>query len=277
MVNRKVLDPTSSPWAPFGVQLRRSREALGLTQAQLAKQLGYDHTSVCYIELAKRAPTAKFARLADEALQTGGTLVLMWWQHKHTALIEGFPEFAEHEARATEIRLFEIGLVPGLLQTPAYAAADLAGPVSRGEITAEQAEERLNFRLARQQILQRPQAPQMYVALDESVIRWQLGGPGVLSNQLRHLEELAELPNVIIQVVPFTMGALRSLPSAVTLLTLPDQSRLAYTETLHRGFLERDRETVAKWGRRYDRLQVDAPTQAASVDMIRAARRDLAT
>lgn len=277
MVNRKALDPTSSPWAPFGVQLRRSREALGLTQAQLAKQLGYDHTSVCYIELAKRAPTAKFARLADEALQTGGTLVLMWWQHKHTALIEGFPEFAEYESRAAEVRLFEVGIVPGLLQTPAYASADLAGPVSRGEITAAQAEERLIFRLARQQTLQRESSPVVYAALDESAIRWQLGGRDVLSEQLGHLEDLAARPNVIIQVIPFTMGALRPFPSAVTLLTMPDHTKLAYTETLQRGFLERDRSTVATWSRSYDRLQVDAPTQAASVDMIRAARRELAT
>lgn len=276
-MNRKRLDPTSSPWAPFGMQLRRSREAVGLTQLQLAKLISCDASTVSYIELAQRPPTAKFARSADDVLQTGGTLVLMWWQHKHTALKEGFPEFADHEARATDIRLFEIGLIPGLLQTPDYAAADLAAPVGRGEITAAQAEERLAFRLARQQAtLHRSSPPLLHVALDESAIRWQIGGRQTLSDQLLHLETLAESTHVIIQVLPFTMGTLRSFPSAITLLTMPDHSRLAYTETLDRGFLERDKATVALWGRRYDRLQVAAPTQAASLDMIRAVRRELA-
>ncbi len=276
MVNRKTLDPTSSPWAPFGIQLRRSREAAGLTQAQLAKLVGFDHSYISYVELATRPPSAKFARLADLHLKTGGTLTLMWWQHRHTALKEGFPEFANHEARATEIRLLEIGLVPGLLQTPAYAAADLAGPVSRGEITAAQAEERLNFRLGRQETLQRTPPPLLYAALDESALRWQCGGRAVLAEQLLHLEEVAARPNVVIQVVPFTMGTLRPFPSAVTLMTMPDGSRVGYTETLDRGYLERDRTTVDQWFRRYDRLQVDGPTQAASLELIRVARRDLA-
>ncbi|MEV7780603.1 helix-turn-helix transcriptional regulator [Kitasatospora sp. NPDC088351] len=88
MVNRKQLDPSSSHWAPFGVQLRRSREAAGLTQAELARKVGYDPSYVSYTELASReAPSEQFARKVDEVLNTGGTLVLMWFQHKHTALL----------------------------------------------------------------------------------------------------------------------------------------------------------------------------------------------
>lgn len=259
------------------MQLRRSREAAGLTQAQLAKKCGFDPSYVSFAELARREPSEKFSRRADEVLETGGTLMLMWWQYKHTALFPGFPEYAGYEARATEVRLFEIGIIPGLFQTPAYALADLAGPLERGEITSAQAEERFEFRLMRQELLKRQAPPLVYAALDESAIRWQLGGPKVMLEQLDHLEQLALQSNVIIQILPFGMGSQRLFQSSVTLLTLPDQSRVGYVETLLRGFLERDKETVAMWGRRYDRMQVDAPTQAESLAMIRAARKELAT
>ncbi|MGW2253261.1 Scr1 family TA system antitoxin-like transcriptional regulator [Kitasatospora sp. NPDC001660] len=120
-------------------------------------------------------------------------------------------------------------------------------------------------------------APFVYAALDESALRWQLGGPSVMAEQLEHLEELATRPNVMIQVVPFSMGVHRSFASAVTLLTIGDNNtQLGYTETLHRGFLERDRTTVTRWRRRYDCLQVDAPPRAESLTMIRRIRKELA-
>ncbi|MEV7783725.1 DUF5753 domain-containing protein [Kitasatospora sp. NPDC088351] len=201
----------------------------------------------------------------------------MWQQANNSAgLAEGFTEFTRHEAQATEIRLFEIGIIPGLFQTRAYAEAELGGTVDLGEITTDQAEERLDFRLARQKLLTHTPPPLIYAALDESALRWQLGGPDVMAEQLEHLEELAEEPHILLQVVPFTMGVLRPFRSAVTLLTIGDNGQLAYTETLHRGFLERDRAAVMTWRRRYDRLQVDAPPQAESLAMIRRIRKELA-
>ncbi|MFJ3789603.1 helix-turn-helix domain-containing protein [Kitasatospora sp. NPDC090091] len=276
-MNRKELDPTSGRWAPFGVQLRRSREAAGLTQSQLAKLIGFHYSTVSFAELGSKQVSLRFARSADQALATHGTLALMWQQASNSAgLAEGFTEFAGLEAKAKELRLFEITLIPGLLQTRAYAEAELSEAVLRGEITPDQADERLNFRLARQQLLHRPQPPLLYAALAESVIRWSLGGPSVMRDQLQHLEDLATRPNVLVQVVPFSL-ATRPFQTAVTLLTMPDESQLGYCEIPNRGFLERDRSTVAIWRRRYDRLQVEAPMRAVSLDMIRAARKDLST
>ncbi|MFJ2577408.1 helix-turn-helix domain-containing protein [Kitasatospora aureofaciens] len=278
MVNIKEIDPESGRWAPFGVQLRRSRRAAGLTQAQLAKIIGCNPSTISVAELAAKQVSRRFAEAADRALGLHGTLALMWQQASNSAgLAEGFTEFTKHEAEAREIRLFEIGLIPGLFQTRAYAEAELACAVDLGEVTADQAEERLTFRMARQKLLTRTPAPLVYAALDESALRWQLGGPGVMAEQLERLEELADgPPNIMIQVVPFSMGVHRSFRSAVTLLTIGDNTQLGYTETLHRGFLERDRTTVISWRRRYDRLQVDAPPRAESLAMIRRIRKELA-
>ncbi|WP_371495950.1 Scr1 family TA system antitoxin-like transcriptional regulator [Kitasatospora sp. NBC_00374] len=274
-MNLRDLDPSASPLAAFGVQLRRSRTAKDLTQSQLGSLVNYSGAYVSYVERADRVPSAKFAARADDVLETGGTLSLMWWHLGHDSLIEGFPEFAAQEAVATELRLFELGIIPGLLQTAAYANADLSGSVARGTITQDQSDERLAFRLGRQRLLERTPAPLLHAVLDESCIRREVGGPAVMTGQLRHLERLAERPNVIIQMAPFGLGERRPFTGAVTLLALPGRTSLGYTETLRRGYLDRDSETVGAWAADYDRLQVEALSQADSLAMIRDARKEL--
>jgi hypothetical protein len=211
----------------------------------------------------------------DEALGTGGTLSLMWWQQRNTALLEGFPEYAADEAKATEIRLFELGVVPGLVQTEEYATALVSAAVGRGNITRKQADERFAFLLTRQSLLERSPAPIVHAVLDESCLRRPIGGREAMARQLQHLEGLAERPNMIVQVAPYDLGERRPFALPVTLLTLPDRSVLGYTESQQRGFLERESETVTGWERNYDQLQVEALSQADSVAMIRAIRKEL--
>ncbi|MFC5664523.1 Scr1 family TA system antitoxin-like transcriptional regulator [Kitasatospora misakiensis] len=274
-MNKKELDPTSSPWAPFGVQLRRSREARGLTQAQLARLIGCDPSHVSLVELSHRPPSMNFAMKADEVLETGGTLMLMYWQHKHTALVPGFPEYANYEAKAAEIRMFEIGVIPGLLQTREYATALEAGHVRQGGATQAQAEERVSFLLTRQQCLDRTPPPLVHAVLDESCLRRIIGGRDLMVAQFLLLEELAQRPNIAIQVAPFSLGENVPFMRMVFLLTMPDRKVLGYSENEHRGFLDRDADAVLPVVRGYDRLQIEAMNQADSLAMIRSARRDL--
>ncbi|WAL71182.1 helix-turn-helix transcriptional regulator [Kitasatospora sp. YST-16] len=274
-MNKKDLDPTISPAHAFGVQFRRSREAKGLTQAQLGDLLGVTGTYVGCFERASRMPHIDTVNRADEVLETGGTLALMYWNIRHTALFEGFPEFTECEAKATELRLFELGIMPGLLQTPEYAQVELAAGVSRGNISTEQAAERLSFRLARQAAITRQPAPMIHVVMDESALRWQVGGPAVMVPQLRRVEELAGLPNMIIQVAPFSLGARRPFHHSLTLLTLPNHMQIGYVEDMKQGHLVRDIPTVREWSRDYARLQADAPSVADSMATVRAVRKEL--
>ncbi|MFF3600212.1 Scr1 family TA system antitoxin-like transcriptional regulator [Kitasatospora indigofera] len=274
-MNIRKLDPSSSPLAAFGTQLRRSRQAGGLTQAELGARVGYTGSYVSYVERAERMPPVRFARDADAALRTGGTLELMWWHLGNDALIEGFPEFADREAVTTEIRLFEMGVIPGLLQTDSYMTALVQAAVKRGNIDQAQADERRAFRLARQRLLDRTPAPLVHAVLDESCLRRTVGGPAVMAEQLHHLECLARRPNVVLQVAPFDLGERVPFTMPVYLLTLPDQTVLGYTETLQRGYLESGTTTVAEWVLDYDRLQVTACSQVESLGMIRARRKEL--
>ncbi|MER7765729.1 helix-turn-helix transcriptional regulator [Kitasatospora sp. NPDC096140] len=274
MVNIKEIDPESGPWAPFAVQLRNSRRAKGLKQFQLARRCGVSASYVSFVELARRPPSKKFAAKADEVLETGGTLMLMYFQAKHTALVPGFPEYANYEAAAEKIRLFEINVIPGLLQTRAYAVAWEQGNLRRGTVTPEQAHERIEFLLARQHIYDRTPPPLLHAVIDESCLRRPIGGLDVMVEQLLHLEEMATRPKVIIQVAPYSLGEDRPFTRLVHLLTMPDRKALSYGETEQRGYLDRDAESITALADDYDRLVAEALSQTQSVAMIRAVRRD---
>lgn len=272
MVRRK-LDPTSSPLAALAVQITRSREAKGLTQIALGKLVGYSNVYISNVEGAKQAPSLKFVERVDVALDARGALTGLWWSWKNGALLPGFPEYLRREREAIAVRLFDTDMVSGILQHPDYSAAYEAGIVRRGEATREQADGRLALLAQRQLILDR--VTSVHAILDEGALRRPIGGREVMALQLAHLEKLSERANVIIQIAPYRLAEDRSLSHPVTLLTLPNRALVGYTETLQRGYLEQDAETVAQWVARYDRLQVNALSQPDTLATIREARKEL--
>ncbi|MFJ2780713.1 MULTISPECIES: helix-turn-helix domain-containing protein [unclassified Kitasatospora] len=274
-MNRRELDPDSSPGAAFGARLRSSREERGWIQDELAERMGYSGTHVSAVETNRKSPTRRFAKRADEALGTGDVFERLWRVVRHAALLEGFPEYVLHEARAVEIRLFELGIIPGLLQTPEYAAAVAAGAVRRRSITEQQANERVAFLAERQARLDRDSPPLIHAVLDESCIRRPVGGRAVMSAQLDRLVAFAELPHTVFQVAPYEIGESRSFDLPVNLLTLPDRSLACYAESAQQGHLERDSESVLPTLTAYHQLQAEALSQAASVAMIRQLRKEL--
>jgi transcriptional regulator with XRE-family HTH domain len=274
-MNKKKVDPESSPWAPFGIQLRNFREARGLLQEDLAPLLECSPSHLSYIELAHRPPSRRLAELADTALDTGGTLLLMWYQLKNAAILEGFPEYARYEALAERIRIIEVNIVTGLLQTQAYATAIEMGYARQTDTSENLAEERIDFRLNRQKILERSSPPLLHVVLDESCLRRVVGGRDVMVEQLLHLEEMTTRRNIVIQVVPFSMGEERPFTHMAVLLTMPNRKLLAYGEIEQRGYIDRDTKSTAALANSYDRLAIEALGQAESRAFIRAARRDL--
>ncbi|MER6525344.1 helix-turn-helix transcriptional regulator [Streptomyces sp. NPDC001508] len=267
-MNRKELDPEKSPKAAFGQRLRMLRDERGWTQDELAERMGYSGTHISAVETGRRSPTPHFARTADRALGTGSQLERQGSAVRQTALLDGSPQFVEQEGRAAEIRLYEVGVIPGLLQTPEYAAVLAQSAVKRGVITSEQADERVALVATRQASLARTPPPLTFVVLDESCIRRPMGEPAVMKAQLARLVEFAELPNTVVQIAPFSMGARRPFDLPVTLLTLPDRSLVSYAESAHRGHLERDSTFVLPMLAAYHQLQAEACSQAESVAMI---------
>ncbi|MFE7127517.1 Scr1 family TA system antitoxin-like transcriptional regulator [Streptomyces sp. NPDC057617] len=273
MVNRKELNPDSSPQAAYGAQLRGFREGKGWKQEDLSDRMEYSSTHISAVETGRKMPTLRFARGADRALGTGDLFERKCREIKHGALLEGFSEYVGYEGRAVEIRLFEIGIIPGLLQTPEYARVLADTAVQRGAITPEQADERISVLTERQQALERVRPPMVFVVLDESCIRRSVGGRAVMEPQLERLVEFAAAPNTVLQVAPFDMGERRSFNLPVHLLTQSDRSVAAYTESQTQGHLDRETSSVVPLLTAYHQLQAEALSQAASVAMIEQVRK----
>ncbi|MFG2862151.1 Scr1 family TA system antitoxin-like transcriptional regulator [Streptomyces sioyaensis] len=273
MVNRKELDPDKSPSARFGQRLRRLRDERGWTQEELAERMGCSGTHISAVETGRRSPTPRFAANADRVFGTGDQLQRQAQAVRYTALLEGFPAYVTHEARAAEVRLYEVGVIPGLLQTPEYAAALEADAVRREAITPEQAEERVGLVAQRQATLVRSPSPLIIAVLDEGCIRRPMGDPTIMDAQFERLLKFAEQPNTVLQVAPFSMGARRPFSLPVIVLTMPDRSLMSYAESAQRGHLERESTFVLPILTAYHQLQAEAMSQAASVAMISQLRK----
>ncbi|MEU3598972.1 helix-turn-helix transcriptional regulator [Streptomyces sp. NPDC006798] len=278
MVNRKELDPTAGPVQAFGARLRSAREARGWTQDELANFMGYSSQHISALETARKPPTLPVAQSADAVFGFTGTTESFERAYReitNSALLEGFPEYLGLEARAAEIRMFESGYVPGPLQTREYAQVLANCAVVRGDITSEQADERVEFLIERQSALLRTPPPMIFVVLDESCIRVPIGDSDVMVAQMEHLIEFARMPNTALQIAPFSMGGRNPFNQLVHLLTLPDRSLMSYVDSQTQGYLNRELTSVLPLVKNCHQLQTEAASQADSVAMINEVRRSI--
>ncbi|MFJ8433979.1 Scr1 family TA system antitoxin-like transcriptional regulator [Kitasatospora sp. NPDC094019] len=274
-MNRVELDPQGGPGAEFGVFLRSSREQRGWTQDDLAKTTGYSSSHISAVETNRRPPTPRFSKKLDKAFGTDGVLTRKTNDVKNSPLLEGFAEYVVQEAKAVELRLFDLGIVPGLLQTQRYAEAIAAGAVRRGSITQDQADKRVEFVTARQLRLHRDQPPLLHVVMDESCVRRTVGGPAVMAAQLERLAEVSALPHTVLQVASFAIGEDRTFDLPVNILTLPNRSLMSYAESSQQGHLERDSDSVVPILTAYYQLQATALSPAESAALISSLRKEL--
>lgn len=276
MVNVKQLNPEASPRAAYGARLRSSRETRGWTQDELADLAGYSGRHISAIETGRKPPTLRFSRSVDTVFgftSTAESFERAWAELRNGSLLEGFPEYLGQESRAAPIRMFDVGVIPGLLQTPEYATAIEEGHAKRGTVTPDQASERVEALMERQAALVRRVPPMLIVVLDESCIRRVIGGAAVMERQMTHLIECAERPDTVLQVAPYLMGERRPFNRLVNLLTLPDRSVMSYVESETNGYLDRELTSVLPLVRYYHQLQAEALSQAASVAMFDEARK----
>ncbi|MFF2774300.1 helix-turn-helix transcriptional regulator [Streptomyces sp. NPDC058052] len=258
--------------------MRRLREERGWKQEDLAERISYSGKHVSAVETARRSPTLGFSREIDSALGLAGKAEAFereWRRTRDGVLLEGFPEYVHYERQAVEIRVFDIGVVPGLLQTTAYAETLAAFNVERGSVTAGQAAQRVAILRERQQLLELRRPPLCFVVMDESCLRQMVGGPGVMAAQLDWIVHLAARPHTYVQVAPFSLGERRPSHMPLTLLTLADRSLLAYTEAQARGHVVREGATLSYLNATYHRLAAEALSPADSLVMIKALRKDM--
>jgi len=278
LVNRKELNPEASPQAAYGARLRKLREAHGWTQDELGDMAGCTGRHISAMETGRKSATLPFSRRADKIFGLIGNPEAFereWRAIRQGSLLEGFPEYLRLERRAAEIRLYEVGVMPGLLQTPEYATVLAEDAVRRGVITPEQAQERVAVTTERQAAVFGGRETMVFAMLDESCLRRPIGGPEVTKAQFDHLIEFAALPNTIFQVAPFDLGERRPFDLPVYILTMVDRSITSYAESAQQGYVERETTGVLPLLSAYHQMQAVAPSQAASVDIVKQLRKGI--
>lgn len=276
MANRKELNPDAGPAAAYGARLRSSREARGWLQDELAQRIDYSGRHISAIETGRKPPTLRFSRSVDSVFGFAGgpdSFERAWAELRNGSLLEGFPEYVGYEGRAVELRLYQIGVVPGLLQTPEYAQVLSDSVARRGAISPEQATERVAFLAERQAALERARPPMVMVVMDESCIRRWVGGDETMDAQLASLVDFASRPNTVLQIAPFTIGERRPFTLPVNLLTMADRSVVCYAESATQGHFDREHTSVAPMLTAYHQLQAEALSQAESVAVINQLRK----
>jgi transcriptional regulator with XRE-family HTH domain len=256
-------DPLASLWAYFAYELRRHREERGLGQEQLGQALYTPRANISHYERLIRRPGLPFAEQLDEHFGTGRHFQTLWHHARRQHLADWLREYLDYETRASEIKSFQTYFVPGLLQTRRYAHALLTA----GQ--AKDPDDLVETRMARQTILTRenPPPPILWVLLDEAAITRPFGGPKVMREQLAHLIEIGDSPQVTIQIVPASTGHHEGMTGGFQILTLED-CEVAYAEAQLGGRLIEDSTELRTLRLRYDRIRAQALPIDLSLKMI---------
>jgi transcriptional regulator with XRE-family HTH domain len=266
----------ASPLALFGAELRHYRTAAGLSQEQLGDRIGYSAALVGAVETARRMPTEDFTARCDvvEELGTGGALLRLRAHLRDQLHRQVWPpwfrEWPSIEREALSLRSWEWAVVPGLLETAAYARAVLRGALP--DASVDQVEEQVSARLQRQEILERRDPPMLWAIMDEEALRRRVGDAGIMREQLDHLIEVSRSPKVKVLVVPASAGAHVGLSGAFVIAEFREGPDVVYLDTAAQGQIADHPDIVKACGQVFDTLRAEALPPRASLDLIAEVR-----
>jgi transcriptional regulator with XRE-family HTH domain len=197
-----------------------------------------------------------------------------WWFRYGDVVPPWFRTYMDLESAATLIRTYQAQLVPGLLQTADYARATIAGMLLPR--SPEEVERRITLKLARQQILKRPDGPRLWAVVDEAALRRPVGGEEVMREQLKQLIDAANLPSVVLQVLPVSVGAHTAMAGAFTILRFADLELpdIVYVEHLTNAQYLDKRDDVNAYLHVIDSLSMRAAPPRRTLDILHTILRE---
>ncbi|MEU3072043.1 helix-turn-helix domain-containing protein [Streptomyces laurentii] len=233
-------NPSTVLGRQLGDELRRLRDASGLTTAQAAEALDCTKGKISRIEngrVAVRLPdlTAMLHAYQVSDIEMRDRLTALarkanrrrregWWNKYGSVLADTYRDYIALEAMAGSIRTFQAQLIPGLLQTPDYIRAVTVA--SQQWQTADEIERFVRVRLARQERLTGDAPLNLWAVVSEGVLLQEVGGGQAMREQLEHLLDVSELPNVTVQVLPFSRGAHASMFGPYVVLGFREEGAL---------------------------------------------------
>ncbi len=273
----------------LGEELRKLRDATGLTSGAAAALVGWHQSKVSRIETGRSGvKPADVTRLLDaygvgdpqlrsllEALADSAGGGGADWAHAYRGLLPPqYRDFISLESQARSARTLETSVVPGLLQTPAYARA-VTRAALRG-LPPDKVDSLVEVRIARQEVLRGDAPLTLSAVLDEAVVRRWVGGRAAMREQLRHLLDMASLPHVRLQVIPFQRGGYVGLTGPFIMFSFPAISDLDVVVIDHLTsslYLER-REDLEAYSAAFQTVQALALSSTESLDLIARTARE---
>jgi transcriptional regulator with XRE-family HTH domain len=272
----------------LGNQLHRLREAAGVTPEQAGYEIRASRSKISRMEngrvgfkdrdvadlltlygVTDEQKRASMLSLARQANAQG------WWSKYGDVLADWFEAYLGLEGAASVIRTFELQFVHGLFQTEAYArAVTLLGYRTA---PAEEIDRRVSLRLKRQDLLTGPEPPQVWSVVDEAALRRPVGGRAVMRAQLNRLTEVAELPHVTIQVVPFGSGGHAAASGSFTILRFrePELQDVVYIEQLTSALYLDNRDDIDHYMEVMNDLGTEALTPARTARFLTEITREI--
>jgi transcriptional regulator with XRE-family HTH domain len=266
----------------LALELRHLRESASLTCEEVAEKLECSVSKISRVENgrvsvsprdvrdlleiygASMAQREHLVQLARDSRQKG------WWDAYKDAVEPHYATYLGLERAATEIRTYEVGLIPGLLQTEEYARA----AISVGTLTAPRGAGGLvELAVARQSLLKTANPPRFWAVLDEAALRREVGGPAVMRGQLEHLLEMARMPHVELQLIPFGGGAHPAMGRSFMVFSFADSADpdVVYLEDLTSALYLEDAAEVDCYNISFNHLRAAALPFADSAALIAGA------
>jgi transcriptional regulator with XRE-family HTH domain len=271
----------------LGTQLRRLREAAGITREEAGHAIRASHAKISRLELGRvgfkerdvvdlltlYGVTGEGERATVlELMRQANTKV--WWQQHSDLLPNWFETYLRLEQVAKVVRTYQLQFVPGLLQSEEYARAVIGHGHSR---SAAELDRRVELRLERQKMLHLPEAPHLWAVIDEAALTRPFGPTRVMRDQLKHLLEVSAAPNIHVQVLPFRSGAHAAAGGSFSILRFaePDLPDVVYLEQLTSAVYLDKRADVEEYVLIMERVTVQAETPAQSRETLRRLLADL--
>jgi transcriptional regulator with XRE-family HTH domain len=265
-------------------ELRRARLDAGLTQEQVAAAMDWSLSKLIRIENGSVSISTNDLRailqhykITDEE-RVSELLALSraarersWWSSYGDSVPPRLLQLIEYETAALITRNFQPLVVPGMLQTEEYARISLRH--LDPQMSASRVEALVEVRMRRQDLLQRADAPRQFFIMDEAVVRRDAGGPDVRRRQLHHVIDVSDMPNVTVEIVPFTAGLLPGLQGQFLIYEFPDAADddVLYLEDARGALLSRDnQDEVLSYREQFEQLRKGSLGPKASIDFLRS-------
>jgi transcriptional regulator with XRE-family HTH domain len=269
----------------LGIELRRLRNAAGLKLEDVAVHLGVQVSTLSRIETGKAPCRAAYATTmfdlygVEEEAQRQVLLEMArqgqqrgWWAVYEDVLPAGFDIYVGLETEAASLRAYDTHLVHGLLQTEQYAREICKAP--HPDLREEELARLVELRMQRQRIFERDTVFDLWVVLDEAVLRRVVGGRDVMYEQVSRLCKMAEKPHVTLQVLPFAKGAHAAIDGGFQILEFPEPDDLdvVHVESSAGNIYLEKRHEIRRYSMMFDRLRADALSLDESAAFLAAVR-----